>query len=170
MELIEWLKQTWIYVVAIGGAIGVLGNLSKSIKELNTNIKKPFDEQNKRIQLLEENLLKMSEINDEHVDTLNKFVSKELELEIKMDNVSIGMIALLRDKINGYYFDKCNEKGFITPTELEVVTALFDSYHKLGGNGLIAREMEIINKFPVFETEEDYKKWLNRKKNKVDEQ
>jgi hypothetical protein len=117
--------------------------------------------------LLEENLLKMSEINEEHFDTLNKFVSKELELETKMDNVSTGMIALLRDKINGYYFDKCNERGFITPAELEIVTALFDSYHKLGGNGLIAREMEIINKFPVFEDEESYKKYMERKNKKA---
>lgn len=167
MELMEWLKQTWLYIVAIVGAFGVLGSLKKNIKELNASIKKPFDDQNKRIQLLEENLLKMSEINEEHFDTLNKFVSKELELETKMDNVSTGMIALLRDKINGYYFDKCNERGFITPAELEIVTALFDSYHKLGGNGLIAREMEIINKFPVFEDEESYKKYMERKNKKA---
>ena len=168
MEFMEWLRQTWVYLVAIVGGFGVIGSLAKNVKDLNTNLKRPFDEQNKRIQALEDNLLKATELDEERFVTLNNFITKELELETKVDNLAAGMLALLRDKINGYYFEKCNTRGFITPTELEIVTALYDSYHKLGGNGLITREIEIINKFPVFEDEESYRLYIERKNKKVD--
>ena len=164
MEFTEWIKQSWIYVLAFGSGLGAILSLSKNIKELKDKLEAPQKAQDAKIAALEE---KVEQIQDgrvgcgarwEHID------ATEARFEQMFANNNEAQVALLRDRISSYYFDKCNDKGFITPIELEIVNDLYKAYHQLGGNGMISREMEIINKFPVFNDKEEYDKWIKNKK------
>ena len=66
-------------------------------------------------------------------------------------SINNALIALIRDRIHGYYFRKCMEKGYITPIELEILEQLYNNYVSLGGNGMITKEMETLRKLPIKE-------------------
>ena len=163
MEFTQWLEQSWVYLAFFAGAIVTIRGLFKNIKEIKEKLEAPQRAQDERITQLEE---RVEQIQDgrvgcgarwEHID------ATEERFEKMFENSMEAQTALLRDRINSY-FDRCNDKGYLSKTELEIVTDLYKAYHKMGGNGLISREMEIINKFPVFDDEDDYKKWLEDKK------
>lgn len=169
MELMEWLKGSWAYILAFAAGLGTILNLSKNIKELKTNLTKPFTDLSERLEKVEKENKAEEELiasQDKRQKTLEEQVTKG---DQKINCLSDGMVSLLRDRINAYYFIKINERGFIKPSELEIVNDLYEAYKSLGGNGLVAREMEIINKFPVFEKEENYNKWLAKKKKKTED-
>lgn len=42
-------------------------------------------------------------------------------------------------------FERANERGYITPSELETCNRLYDSYKRLGGNSYIEAIMHILN-------------------------
>lgn len=163
MEFIQWLEQSWVYFAFFAGALVTIKQLFKNIKDIKKAIEAPQKAQDEKIAKLEE---KVELIQDgrvgcsarwEHID------ATEERFEKMFENSMEAQTALLRDRINSY-FDRCNDKGYLSKTELEIVTDLYKAYHKMGGNGLISREMEIINKFPVFDNEEDYQHWKQNKK------
>ena len=69
-------------------------------------------------------------------------------LEEKTDTLAKAICALLRVEINTIFI-KVNEEGEINSTDLELVTKLYESYKSLGGNGIIAKEMAVIDTLHV---------------------
>ena len=151
MEFVEWIKTSWVYIVAFAGGLTLLLNLSKNISQVKEILTKPEREQNARLSEIE-NFMKM--FHKDKVDYLNN-VQHWSEHEDKSDlnfiNINNALTSLIRDRIHGYYFRKCNEKGYITPVELEIVEELFKNYETMGGNGVIKREMEVLRNLPIHE-------------------
>ena len=140
-----------MYLVAIAGGVTVLINLSKNLSQIKDILTKPEREQNARISEIE-NFMKM--FHEDKVNYLNN-VQHWSEHEDKSDlnfiNINNALTALIRDRIHGYYFRKCTEKGYITPVELEIVEELYKNYEAMGGNGMIKKEMEILRNMPMHE-------------------
>ena len=154
--------------------------LYKNVKEIKSKLTAPEEQQNTRIKNLEEFITILKEEREDylkarkHIDdlelrsqmaveehkkfstTIENFAKLEQHTNDNFIKVNDALTSLIRDRINSYYFIKCTERGFITPIELEIVTDLYTAYSNAGGNGLISREMEIIKKIPVFNTEEEY--------------
>ena len=66
----------------------------------------------------------------------------------KQDTVSLGVQALLRDRIIQAY-NQCSDKGSCTIYELESVEALYIRYRALGGNGTVSQLVERLHELPV---------------------
>lgn len=59
-----------------------------------------------------------------------------------------AMVALMRDRI----FQSCRyhlKNGFVTTGDLEVLNAMYDSYHKLGGDTIATTLVERVNKLKI---------------------
>lgn len=66
--------------------------------------------------------------------------------------VNGAILALLRDRIN----ESCRyhlEKGSITSRDYEVLMHMFEEYFIMGGNGVVARLKQEIDKLPVIVNE-----------------
>ena len=60
----------------------------------------------------------------------------------------LAMVALMRDRI----FQACRyhlKNGFITTNDLEVLNALYDSYHALGGDTIATELVKRVNKLKI---------------------
>lgn len=62
--------------------------------------------------------------------------------------IKLGMQAMLRNQIIEQYNHYTN-KGYIPIYGLENVTALYDQYHTLGGNGTITHLYEELKELPT---------------------
>ena len=114
-------------------------------------LNKPKKEQDDKIA---ENAEFIKLLKEERQDYLNNVIHWEKHEDMASANfasINNALIALIRDRIHGYYFRKCMEKGYITPIELEILEQLYDNYVSLGGNGMITKEMETLRKLPIKE-------------------
>lgn len=100
--------------------MGVLITLYRNLHEIKEKLQEPEVKQTERIE----------------------------QLERKNDAVASALCALLRVEINDI-FKKVNEDGYITKDDFEIVTKLYESYHALGGNGMISKEMDIIDELQI---------------------
>lgn len=100
--------------------MGVLITLYKNLHEIKAKLQAPEVKQTERI----------------------------IALEQKNNAMAEALCALLRVEINDI-FKKVNEDGYITKDDFEIVTKLYESYHTLGGNGMISKEMDIIDEMQI---------------------
>ena len=149
MELIEWIKQSWLYIAAIGGGLTVLMNLSKNISQLKEILTKPERDQNEKIAENTAFIQLLKEERQEYLDNVKHWADQEHKTDDNFTGINNALIALIRDRIHGYYFRKCTDKGYITPIELEIVEELYKNYESMGGNGMISREMETLRSLPI---------------------
>lgn len=64
------------------------------------------------------------------------------------------MVALLRDRFyEGYKLYM--RQGFYPIPDREVMRDIFDQYHALGGNGVIAHLMQELNELPTYSEEKE---------------
>ena len=59
-----------------------------------------------------------------------------------------AMVALMRDRI----FQACRyhlKNGYVTTGDLEVLNALYDSYHTLGGDTIATKLVERVNNLKI---------------------
>lgn len=115
-----YLEETWMIIGSIATGLAMLIGLYKNLHEIKRKLNEPEKKQTERIQALEE----------------------------KTDTLAIAICALLRVEINTIFI-KVNKEGEINPTDLELVTKLYESYKSLGGNGIIAKEMAVIDTLHV---------------------
>lgn len=151
MEFIEWIKQSWIYIAAIGGGLTVLLNLSKNLSQVKELLTKPEREQNARIAETEDFIKLLKDERQQYLNNVKHWSEHESSASVSFNNINNALTALIRDRIHGYYFRKCTEKGYITPVEMEIVEELYKNYEKMGGNGMIKKEMEILRNMPMHE-------------------
>ena len=154
MDLLKWLETGWGYLLIIAAGIGSIMTLSKNIKDIKDKIVQPEKEQDERIKKVEDYIDYLKDGRPEYDALLMHTAELETENKKSFEVINEALTCLIRDRIHGYYFRKCTEKGYITPIELEIVDSLFTSYKNSGGNGMIAREMDILNKLPVKDKQE----------------
>ena len=129
----EWLSQGWGYLIALAAGIGAIVSLSQNIKKLAEKLNEPNKRQDAKIEALESKVKDHNKNIDDRVGVLEE-----------------AMACMIRDKIN-YYFEKSITRGYITPTDYEIVEKFGEAYFKLGGNGIIHKEMEAIERLPIHE-------------------
>lgn len=72
------------------------------------------------------------------INLYRKFSSMRKEELERNKAMQEAMIAILRDRI----YQSCNyhlTNGYISTTDLEILTPMFTSYEKLGGNGVVKK-------------------------------
>lgn len=62
--------------------------------------------------------------------------------------VEQALQSLLRDRIINAY-NRAIDKGYCRIYEQENISAMYDEYHKLGGNGTVTRLMNEIRELPT---------------------
>ena len=159
MDFMQWLEQSWLYIVAFGVGISAIINLSKNMKAVKDMLTKPEQEQNEKIEQNASFIKLLKEEREEYLANVKRWDGHERKAEENFTNINNALTSLIRDRINCFYFQKCSDRGFITPIELEIVEQLYKSYSAMGGNGMISREMEIIRKLPVFDNKVDFERW-----------
>lgn len=76
--------------------------------------------------------------------------AEDRQIEEKKNSKALqdAMVALMRDRI----FQSCRyhlKNGFVTTGDLEVLNAMYDSYHKLGGDTIATTLVERVNKLKI---------------------
>lgn len=165
-EFAQWLEKSWLYLLAFGVGLSAILNLSKNIKTVKDILTKPEQLQNEKIEQHSSFINLLKEEREEYLANVRRWDTHEQIAEENFANINSALTSLIRDRINCFYFQKCSDRGFITPIELEIVEQLYKSYASMGGNGMISREMEIIRKLPVFDNKEDFEKWYANKHKK----
>ena len=120
-------------MIALAAGIGAIVSLSQNIKKLAEKLNEPNKRQDAKIEALEVKVKDHNKKIDDRVGVLEE-----------------AMACMIRDKIN-YYFEKSITRGYITPTDYEIVEKFGEAYFKLGGNGIIHKEMEAIERLPIHE-------------------
>lgn len=70
---------------------------------------------------------------------------REKEIE---KNLKLGVLALLKSEIVKEHA-KCMEAGFCSVCSIQLVDAIYKSYHELGGNGIATRLVDDIKELPT---------------------
>jgi len=168
MDFAEWIKTSWVYILAFGSGFAAILNLSKNIKALIEKLSEPEKKQDERIKQNEDFIKLLKDEREDYLKSMKHFYDHESISESNFVKINDALMSLIRDRINCFYFQKCSERGYITPIELEIVEDLYQAYKDMGGNGMITREMEIIRKLPVFESSAEYQKWKAEKIKKAE--
>lgn len=63
-------------------------------------------------------------------------------------NLRLGVLALLRSEIIKEHA-KCKASGFCSAYSVNLVNDIYESYHKLGGNGLATKLISEIRELPI---------------------
>lgn len=67
---------------------------------------------------------------------------------MKRDANSKGTMLLLRSQLIEYH-EKWTKRGYTTKHGIEQFTEMYDSYHKLGGNGMATQLLAEIKELPI---------------------
>lgn len=122
--------------IASALVIGLAGWLIKSIKKSKFSISKFMKEHQTLVEHQDANTNKIQQLVEDNIA-----IKQTLRNDVKSHIVSL--------------YERCLEKGYITPMELETVNRLNDSYHNvLNGNTyihVIVKQMN--NDFPIRGTE-----------------
>ena len=87
-------------------------------------------------------------------------INKMQEIDNRIEKVSNGTLASLRDDILNCYY-RCREKGYRNDYDYQNIHDLYDAYDELEGNSFIGDVMSRFDKLP---TKEDMKTQLNEGK------
>lgn len=66
----------------------------------------------------------------------------------KRDANSKGTMLLLRVQLIEYH-EKWTERGYTTKHGIENFIEMYDSYHALGGNGMVTQLLEEVQELPI---------------------
>lgn len=141
-------------VVQILNALGIPALISSIVLLL---VNRHYSKSDKRAEKLEKRDKQISDIEekvegivDEHKKheedsgvLFNEYRTILLENKKCIDTLSLGLQALLRDRIIRMYNSYTKDKGFLPITARESLKNMYEQYHNLGGNGVIT---DLVNK------------------------
>lgn len=134
----EFLNQSWGYVVGAIGVITLLWNFKKLVKDIKTDISKPFTDMNTKIDNLSKDL-------NEKVDKLSD------KIDVVQDNDAMTRRALLTMQRNSL-LRSCEDfigRGFATMNEKETISSQYESYHELGGDSFVTDLVNQVIDLPL---------------------
>lgn len=138
MELTNWLKESWVIIVAVIGGITLLWNFRNTFKDIKQTIIKPLSDVNTKIDNLS------TEVN-EKVDRLEK----KIDAAEKSDSqVRAALLTMQRNSL----LKSCEDflkRGFSTVQEKETISSQYDSYHDLGGDSFITDLVKDVMSLPL---------------------
>lgn len=124
----EYLQQTWVIVAAAIGGITLLWNfIHKTFGEIKSEIMKPFNQLNDKIDNLEG---KMNEFGHH-----NNIVKSAL--------LTMQRNSLLRS------CEEFLDKGFATANEKQTISEQYTSYSELGGDSFISDLVAEVMRLPL---------------------
>lgn len=106
MSFIEWLEQTWVYIVAVIGGISLLWGFNKILKEIRDSIKQPI------------------------IDIQSDIKGIKDQMSIQDDAIKS---ILMKDLVNLH--DKCIKQGYVTTEQKRTWYELYKAYKDEKGNG-----------------------------------
>ena len=134
----EFLNQSWCYIVGAIGVITLLWNFKKLVKDIKTDISKPFTDMNTKIDNLSKDL-------NEKVDKLSD------KIDVVQDNDAMTRRALLTMQRNSL-LRSCEDfigRGFATMNEKETISSQYESYHELGGDSFVTDLVNQVIDLPL---------------------
>ena len=134
----EFLNQSWGYIVGAIGVITLLWNFKKLVKDIKTDISKPFTDMNTKIDNLSKNL-------NEKVDKLSN------KIDVVQENDNVTRRALLTMQRNSL-LRSCEDfigRGFATMNEKETISSQYESYHELGGDSFVTDLVNQVIDLPL---------------------
>lgn len=134
----EFLNQSWGYIVGAIGVITLLWNFKKLVKDIKTDISKPFTDMNTKIDNLSKNL-------NEKVDKLSD------KIDVVQENDNVTRRALLTMQRNSL-LRSCEDfigRGFATMNEKETISSQYESYHELGGDSFVTDLVNQVIDLPL---------------------
>lgn len=134
----EFLNQSWGYIVGAIGVITLLWNFKKLVKDIKTDISKPFTDMNTKIDNLSKDL-------NEKVDKLSD------KIDVVQENDNVTRRALLTMQRNSL-LRSCEDftgRGFATMNEKETISSQYESYHELGGDSFVTDLVNQVIDLPL---------------------
>jgi len=126
--MIEWLKESWKYLAAAVAAITLIWNFKKLVKEIKTDMSKPFTDINEKIDNLS------SDLNGK-IDKLSVDVSAKVDnLEAKIDRAEENdkqVRSALMNIQRASLLKTCEDfikRGFATVDEKDMISKQYSSY------------------------------------------
>lgn len=145
-------------ITTIGGVCGAIATTIALITFIVKPLRAKFVSWVNKTASTEEFNQKFDDINNK-IDNLTELVEKTVQqntkLQEEMQTQSEALQASLRNSILKVYHC-CMSKGYITTYQAENVSALYENYARLGGNGFIRNTiMPAINRLPVKDNNND---------------
>ena len=136
--MIDFLKQSWVIIVAIIGGVTLIWNFVKTFKDIKTEITKPITNINIKIDNLSKDL-------NGKIDKLSEKVDKAEESDTKVRGALLTMqrSSLLRS------CEDFMKRGFATLNEKDTISKQYDSYHELGGDQFITDLVKGVMDLPL---------------------
>lgn len=129
-------------IITISSTVGILNKILTRTIENTTKevISKEMKETNEKLDK------QISEMRD----YLNSYIeSNNSENKLMRDT----LLAMARDRINQAHIFYV-QNGYIGAHSMAVLEDLYSSYHKLGGNGFVSKEMNDIRELELISTED----------------
>lgn len=136
--MVEFLKQSWVIIVAVIGGITLIWNFRKTFNDIKTEITKPITDINEKIDNLSDDL-------NGKIDKLAAKVDKAEESDKKVRGALLTMqrSSLLRS------CEDFIKRGFATMNEKDTISSQYDSYHELGGDQFITDLVKSVIDLPL---------------------
>lgn len=140
MDIISWLKDSWIIIATVVSGITVIWNFThKTLNEIKNEWNKPIKQMNDKV----DNVLKqLDEINEE--SKLRKRALLSLQRRSILDSCEVHL-----------------KRGYASVEERQTLHEQSKSYKELGGNSFVANLVESIDKLP-YEKPQTVKKNRNK--------
>lgn len=136
MNIIEWLKDGWVLLVAIIGGITLLWNFAyKTLNEIKTVLNKPITQINEKVDSI---TLKLEDIDKD------AGIRKRALLTIQRKSILDSCTKYLK-------------RGYIGIEEKETLYEQVESYNELGGNSFIKDLVKKLDSLPLEKPQKENK-------------
>lgn len=106
-----------------------------------------------RLDRLENDISSLRTDLSNHTEKIQNVLNEYNEFlkESKKDRqiLSLGVQALLRDRIVNMYNSYAKDKGFLPISTRDSLKNMYEQYHSLGGNGVVTEIYNRLNELPI---------------------
>lgn len=136
MNIIEWLKDGWVLLVAIIGGITLLWNFAyKTLNEIKTVLNKPITQINEKVDSI---TLKLEDIDKD------AGIRKRALLTIQRKSILESCTKYIK-------------RGYISIEEKETLYEQVESYNELGGNSFVKDLVKKLDSLPLEKPQKENK-------------
>ena len=149
MDFIEWLKQSWLFITIIAGALTTVLGLRKNIKSLIEDIRKPIKNANEKL----ENIEKTVNSNTQKLEMLNASVASNTTQLGKIDTTLKVQNEALLGLEKAAVINSCEtfiKQGYADVHHRNTLDKQYASYMALGnGSQFVDDLVTTVKKLPL---------------------